>query len=278
MPPPKTTDQAIDLKTLKAAPSDAFAAQVHPLLVSLAGRIDRPHYGPFHEVIAITARATEPQTIAALEAAVIPPYADRKAFDVAVVAFDEILACLPTDVLESYRATLTLLAAKGSSKDPELSSSYKLGLYTDDEYLYRSSVSLLDFMDNPTAVWIPKHKFDSFAIRSLNERVTTAEAMQPHVTGLLGWLADGNWPPFFPCRQQLARFPEITVGPIASLIAQERGDGGWIRAVLDFLEEHVPEEMWPQVKGQLQELVEEPKGDENDWDVAELARDMLDRL
>ncbi|KAK6353464.1 hypothetical protein TWF696_005428 [Orbilia brochopaga] len=203
----------VDLDTLNALPATTFAAQVHPLLSSLAARIfalpARSPVRPYPEVVAITARATEPQTVAAIAAVLTPPYADRTAHNIAWLAFDEILENLPLLTLERYRETLSRL----STLEPPANTVAGTNSDTGHCWVAASATALLHFMDDPTAVWVPKSKSDSLAIRSLSERVTTSAEMQPHIPGLLEWLGDANWPPYTSCRQQLARFPEVAVGP-----------------------------------------------------------------
>ncbi|KAK7408389.1 hypothetical protein QQX98_009429 [Neonectria punicea] len=145
--------------------------------------------------------------------------------------------------------------------------------------LRQESKDLIRYLDNPEAVWVPSHKADCIGERSLQERVTTGEQMRPHIPGLLDWLADPNWPPFPGCRKQLARFPEETVEPIRRLFAKERGDGGWLLNVLEFVMECVPVgPLWEGLRAEVQAMADDPRGDEDDCELSDCARQWLAML
>ncbi|KAJ6521505.1 hypothetical protein B0H19DRAFT_841177, partial [Mycena capillaripes] len=63
--------------------------------------------------------------------------------------------------------------------------------------------------------------------------------MAPHVPGLLGWLADLNWPHSGGFWGHLERFPELAVDPIREIL-REGGDGEWEYHLLEFLTSSVP--------------------------------------
>lgn len=138
---------------------------------------------------------------------------------------------LPLNDLPPYESALTVLSKIDISKPPPGKGLYGLSSTAED---------VIKFMNNPNLAWAPQHKFDYMAERSLTERVLTAEQMRPHMTGLLGWLADYNWPPFLGCRNQLARFPEATVDAVKEMFAEGWNDGELMEHILDFVDEEVP--------------------------------------
>lgn len=141
-------------------------------------------------------------------------------------------------------------------------------------YLALQSKDMIKFMDDRTAVWTPSHKGDGMAKRTLRERVHTAEQMRPHIEGLLGWLQDGNWPPYSSCEEQLARFPELAVEEINATIAKPktREDGEWILNMLCFVEKSVPiGVLWEKLYPQIQDIIENPTKDAEESGLIEYA-------
>ncbi|KAH7162248.1 hypothetical protein B0J13DRAFT_535477 [Dactylonectria estremocensis] len=268
-----STQQIDNLATLDA---NAFAARV-PAILSAASRRtfkERRQDSPFPDVEILQSRATEPQTIAAIEAIMQSPLVDQDAFYVSWTAFNDVVFKLPTEAMKFYRPALEFLSARELSDDGTAAEYYAAA-----RNLRQGSKDLLRYLDDPDAVWVPKTKFDGVGELSLQQRVTTAEQMRPHVPGLLGWLADGNWPPFSGCRAQLARFPEVTAEPIRALMEEQRGDGGWLLGLLEFVEECVPVgPLWEGLRPVVQAMVDEPKGDEDDWELSDCARRWLAAL
>ncbi|RSL64517.1 hypothetical protein CEP54_004694 [Fusarium duplospermum] len=260
-----------DLDLLAGLDEEAFEAQVPAILSSASQAIFKSHQRNPPGIETIRSRATEAPTVAAVSDMIKSPIKDQDDFYLAWTALNEIVVDLPLEDLHHYRPALKAVAETPVS---DTTASHYQGATN----LRSEAASLIRFMDDPTAVWVPQTKSDHIAERSLQERVKTAEEMRPHVPGLLDWLADPNWPPFRGCRAQLAKFPEVTVGPIGKLIEKERGDGGWIVSLLEFVDECVPLNMWEELKPTVKALVEEAKGDEDEWEVSDLARRWLEKL
>ncbi|KAH7170157.1 hypothetical protein EDB81DRAFT_774583 [Dactylonectria macrodidyma] len=269
---PENTQRMDNLATLDAS---AFAARV-PAILSAARRWtfkERARDGPFPDIEILQSRATEPQTIAAIEATMKSSLTDEDAFYVSWTAFHEVIFELSTEAMRLYRPTLESLSALEPS-DAGTTVSYYVAATN-----LRQGKDLVRYLDDPEAVWVPKTKFDRVGELSLQQRVTTADQMRPHVPDLLGWLADSNWPPFSGCRAQLARFPEITPEPIRALMEEQRGDGGWLQHLLEFVEDCVPVgPLWEGLRPVVQAMVDEPKGDEDEWELSDIARRWLAAL
>ncbi|RSL44858.1 hypothetical protein CEP53_011025 [Fusarium sp. AF-6] len=260
-----------DLDLLADLDEEAFGARVPAILSSASQAIFKSHQCKPAGISTIRSRATEAPTVAAVSDMIKSPIKDQHDFYLAWTALNEIVVDLPLEDLEHYRPALKAVAETPVS---DTTASHYQGATN----LCSEAASLIRFMDDPTAVWVPQTKSDHIAERTLQERVKTAEEMRPHVPGLLNWLADANWPLFRGCRTQLARFPEVTVGPIGKLIEKERGDGGWIVSLLEFVDECMPVSIWEELKPTVGALVEEAKGDEDEWEVSDLARRWLEKL
>lgn len=271
----KMTPQAAGM--FAALDADAFGAEVPAILSSAGKRLFKESGGserPLADVELIRSRATEAPTIAAISLAMRPPLSNQDALYVAWTAFHEVVFKLPPDAMQHYRPTLEAL----STTEP-IEAGTAPSHYVGTTPLRRESKDLMRFLDNPEAVWVPSDKADCVGERSLQDRVTTAEQMRPHVPELLGWLADGNWPPFLGCWKQLARFPEETVEPIRSLFVKERGDGGWLLHVLEFVTDCVPVgPLWERLRPEVQAMVDDPQGDEDDCELSDCARQWLATL
>ncbi|KAH6869773.1 hypothetical protein B0T10DRAFT_501285 [Thelonectria olida] len=256
---------------LAALDPEAFAAQVPAVLSSVRDKIfgevrsgERPH----PESLVIRDRASEPLTVVAIASTIRPPLMDKQAGLLAWTTFYEVLAKLPYEDLHPHRPALELLSTAKSDDE-----------YYGAEALRHSAKELIRFIDEPEAVWVPAHKGDYIGERSINDRVKTAEEMKPHMLGLAEWLGDGNWPPFHGCWKQLARFPEAAVGTIRTVIERERGDGGWVLNLLEFVDEVVPiGPAWEEVRPVVQALVDEPKGDEDEWELKQRGEAWLKKL
>ncbi|CAG9946074.1 unnamed protein product [Clonostachys rosea f. rosea IK726] len=168
---------------------------------------------------------------------------------------------LPLKDLPPYESALQVLSKIDISKAPPGKGLYGLASGAGD---------VLKFMSNSTLVWVPQHKFDYMAERSLTERVSTAEQMRPHMAGLFHWLADYNWPPFTGCYKQLSRFPEATVSTIKEMCAGDPNDGELMEHVLDFVIEKVPkgsawEELAPAVLSLQAKSAAKIKEGDDEW-------------
>ncbi|KAH8738171.1 hypothetical protein BGZ61DRAFT_583144 [Ilyonectria robusta] len=252
-------DSASSVAEMAALNANDFGAKVPAILASASRRIFKEQGWkdrPFVDIKAVRSRATEPPTIAAIATVLQSSLRDQDEFRIAWTAFYEVVVELPSDAIRFYRPALEALSATESRKQESTT-----------------------IFGQPEAVWVPTHKGDYIGELSLQQRVTTAEQMRPHVTELLGWLADGNWPPFRGSRKQLARFPEVTVEPIRELMEKERGDGGWLLNLLEFVGDCVPVgPLWEPLRPVVQAISDDPKGDEDDWELSDCARLWLSLL
>ncbi|KAJ7802193.1 hypothetical protein B0H14DRAFT_3781376 [Mycena olivaceomarginata] len=123
-----------------------------------------------------------------------------------------VISSLPKECIEPYCDALVHL-----TKDPTEALPGTIGTIS------AHSTEIIEFLI-ATQAWVPCHKGDDMAYRSLNLLVHTADEMHPFVPGLLGWLQDQNWPPFWDCWFQLEHFPELVVDPICEELCQ--GDDG----------------------------------------------------
>ncbi|SCO92689.1 uncharacterized protein FRV6_16817 [Fusarium oxysporum] len=111
--------------------------------------------------------------------------------------------------------------------------------------------------------------------------------MRPYMVDLFDWLVDANNPPFMPCRDQLARFPETAAVVAAEVMAKaiEDKDKEFQHLFIDFVSRCVPiGEAWKPMKEHVQALVkawEEGKDEERDEEDEELvdeAKEWLAKL
>lgn len=212
-------------------------------------------------------RAADPSVVSSVSSTLSKPIKTKSDFFVVCAALDDIVSHLPLATLGLYRPALETLASADSAPSPEGVSVPSLAARARDA---------IRFIDNPDLVWAPQHKLDYMAFRSLSERVHTAEQMEPYVDELLGWLADPNWPPYLACQKQLARFPELTIGPIQETILKEGNDPEWLLHILEFVEEYVPVgTLWKRIEPQLIQLANSEIEDEEGIELPEAAQRML---
>ncbi|KAK6338525.1 hypothetical protein TWF730_002588 [Orbilia blumenaviensis] len=268
----------VDLEALKLLGAKEFGDQVDSLLLSVAHQYYDPSYhlrGPPPAVKVIGSRASEQPTVAALALILQSTLENKDSFYKASLSFWFILSDMPLYDLEIYRPILEDMAAKAGLPMTSTGQEYSAAWVS----LRNGAKGLLRLMNDHTAVWTPKSKYDDMAIRSLRERVTSAEEMQPHVRGLLAWLADGNWPNWTSCAEQLARFPEATIGPICELIRTEREDIEWVYMVLAFVARYLPAGLyWAELRSSIEQLREDMKGNPSyDGEMDEDMRNIFDK-
>ncbi|CAM1505195.1 Fc.00g108320.m01.CDS01 [Cosmosporella sp. VM-42] len=257
------------IPVLAALYANDFGGLMVPLL--LRSMNARPYGSRFNESAQdlIISRASEDMTITVIADALKLPIEDEGRYGIACTAMHQIIMKLPVEKLRAYgHALITLVKANvREGANPNITS---LKLEAGDVHR---------FIDDPSLVWVPKHKFDFMAERSLNERLKTAEQIRPLVPELLGWLVDKNWPPYAICWAHLARFPEEAAAHILILLQSERGDGGWLLNMLEFIEECVPlGPLWEHMRSQVEALVAERKGDEDEWELSVVAHEWLKKL
>ncbi|KAJ7185267.1 hypothetical protein C8R46DRAFT_1059937 [Mycena filopes] len=169
-----------------------------------------------------------------------------------------ILPRLPRQHIEPYRAALARLATRPTPAETAA-----------NERVPERSAELLTFLDASEA-WVPRHKHDELALRTLREMVHTPEEMRPHVDGLLRWLKDGNWPPGRGCWEQLARFPQLALDPIREVLGQ-RDDSEWEEHLLTFLHECMPRDLMGRSRAEVERIVQRPTQSEIDGEAVEAA-------
>ncbi|KAK7046962.1 hypothetical protein R3P38DRAFT_93106 [Favolaschia claudopus] len=181
------------------------------------------------------------------------------------ILLHQILGFLPREHLEVYRDALIHLSRCHSQSDGEQTAA-----------IFSRGSELLRFLD-ATQAWVPAHKADDLAIRSLEILVHTADDMRPHVVGLLEWLQDPNWPPYDGCWRQLKRFPELTIDPIRDELRKGE-DGWWELSLLTFLHRAAPPPMIDKARGEIERIAQCPTQEEIDNDLVELAHECLQQM
>ncbi|KAF5614751.1 hypothetical protein F52700_13623 [Fusarium sp. NRRL 52700] len=228
----------------------------------------------------IRSRASEPATIEAVSSVLTSTIKDED-YDTLRVhqkALYSVLFKLSFETLQLYRPALAKLAAFDISDFAHRSSHY-----AQTSTLIHNAGLLERFAADPKAVWVTKDKFDMVSDRTLTERVHTAEEMRPYMPELFDWLVDGNNPPFKPCRDQLARFPETAAVVAAEVLAKanEEKDSEYQHFLIEFVYNCVPVgESWIPMREHVQALVKELEGstNEDDEDLVGEAKEWLTKL
>ncbi|RBA20087.1 hypothetical protein FPRO05_08533 [Fusarium proliferatum] len=228
----------------------------------------------------IRSRASEPATVEAVSSVLTSPIEDED-YDTLRVhqkALYSVLLKLSFEMLQPYRPALAGLAAFDIS-----GFSHRSSHYAQTSILIQNAGLLERFAADSKAVWVTKDKFDMVSYRTLTERVHTAAEMKPHMPELFDWLVDANNPPFTPCRDQLARFPETAAVVAADALAKanEEKDTEYQHFLIDFVYDRVPVgESWIPMREHVQALVKQLEGstDEDDEDLVGEANDWLTRL
>ncbi|KAK0379831.1 hypothetical protein CLIM01_02778 [Colletotrichum limetticola] len=260
------------ISTIESLEPDAFASLI-PSLLALRPSSPRSNCteSSFVDLAQdiVLRRAGEAAAAAVLSKYLQPPFEDQDAVDNANLIVDIIMK-LSFDDMQLYRPAMETIA----TSDRVAADHLQRPLFLEDD-----AKSILRFANDRNAIWVHTYKFDVMAARTLRERIKTPEQLQPLVPGLLDWLADINWPPFKACCDALAVFPEVTVMPIRNLLSSARGDGGWLTYVLQYITHWVPVgELWEEFKPQVQALMNDAKGDEEEWELADTAREWLNML
>ncbi|KAF5580669.1 uncharacterized protein FSUBG_13325 [Fusarium subglutinans] len=211
----------------------------------------------------IRSRASEPATVEAVSSVLTSAIEneDYGTLRVHQKALYSVLFKLSSQKLQPYRPALAELAAFDISDFAHRSSHY-------------AQTSIL--IQNAG-------QFDMVSDRTLTERVHTAEEMRPYMLELFNWLVDANNPPFTPCRDQLARFPETAAVVAAEVLAKanEEKDTEYQHFLIDFVYDCVPVgEAWIPMREHVQALVKELEGstNEDDEDLVGEANEWLTRL
>jgi hypothetical protein len=243
---------AMDREQLSGLDEKAFAEKVPTMLWS-----DRETLfeDGSEDIDIIRSRAAEPATVEAISSVLTSPIKDED-YDTLRVhqkALYSVLLKLPFEKLQPYRQALAALAAFDISDFAHRSSHYAQTCH-----VIHNAGLLERFASDFKAVWVTKDKFDMVSDRTLTERVHTAEEMRPYMPELFDWLVDANNPPFMPCRNQLARFPETAAIVAAEVLtkANEEKDEEYQHYLVDFVSDCVPiGEAWKPVREPVQALV-----------------------
>ncbi|KAF5977248.1 hypothetical protein FBULB1_6620 [Fusarium bulbicola] len=256
---------------------DAFADKVPTMLWSDRKTVFEDGS---EDIDVIRSRASEPATVKAVSSVITSAIEDED-YDTLRVhqkALCSVLFKLSFEKLQPYRPALAELAAFDISDFAHRSSHY-----AQTSILIQNARLLERFAADPKAVWVTKDKFDMVSDRTLTERVHTAEEMRPYMLELFNWLVDANNPPFTPCRDQLARFPETAAVVAAEVLANanEDKDTEYQHFLIDFVCDCVPVgEAWIPMREHVQALVKELEGstNEDDEDLVGEANEWLTRL
>ncbi|KAF5240006.1 hypothetical protein FAUST_4590 [Fusarium austroamericanum] len=185
----------------------------------------------------IRLRAMEPPVIASLSSVLTSPIedGDYTSLKMHQLVFYSIVSKLPLEQLQPYRSTIKVIMGFDIFSFESRSSHYAQTMHL------VNNARLLDrFIENPEDVWVPENKFDCISYRTLWERVNTAEQMRTHMHGLFNWQVDACHPPFGPCREQLARFPEESAAVAAEVMSVAVNDVEHQHFLIDFVSECVP--------------------------------------
>lgn len=260
------------IPAIESLEPDAFASLI-PSLLALRPSSPRSNHteSSFVDLAQdiVLRRAGEAATAAGLIKYLQPPFEDQDAVDDANSIVDIIMK-LSFDDMQLYRPAMETIA----TSDRVAAGHLERHIFLEDD-----AKSIMRFANDRNAIWVHTYKFDVMAARTLRERIKTPEQLQPLVPDLLDWLADINWPPFKACCDALALFPEVTVMPIRNLLSSKRGDGGWLSYVLRYITHCMPVgELWEEFRPQVQALVDDAKGDEEEWELADDACEWVKML
>ncbi|KAF9776797.1 hypothetical protein IL306_004962 [Fusarium sp. DS 682] len=259
----------------------AFAEKVSTILWSTRDTLFKDGSD---EVGIVRSRATEPATVEVISSIIASPIKDEEDQDYETLrvhqkALYSVLLKLSFENLQPYRPALTALAAFDISDF-----AHRSHHYYQTSHVIENAGHLERFAADPKAVWVTRDKFDMVSDRTLTERIHTAQEMRPYMPDLFDWLVDANNPPFMPCRDQLARFPETAAVVAAEVMAKANQDKDeeFQHYLIDFVSECVPVgEAWRPMREPVQALVkasEEGKLEDGDEELVDEAKEWLAKL
>ncbi|SPJ77965.1 uncharacterized protein FTOL_06373 [Fusarium torulosum] len=259
--------------------TETFGSNVPSILRSVAdsGLESKAEY-----IELVQSRAAEPPTLAAISSILTLPIkeGDWATLKLQQTVIYRILLDLPLEQLQALRPALAVYAAVDiSSFDPFKDGSY----YAQTANNITNAKHLGIFVDDPKAVWTPISKFDEVSYRALSERIHTGEQMRPYMEDLFWWVADPNNPPFKPCSEQLARFPETAAAVAAEVMAKagQANDTEHQHWIIDFVSTSVPVgKAWIPLRSHVQEMVRsiEERKDEDEDEYLDKAKEWLAEL
>ncbi|KAL6916203.1 hypothetical protein FSST1_007698 [Fusarium sambucinum] len=185
----------------------------------------------------IRLRAIEPPAIASLSSVLESSIEDGDftSLHMHQLVFYPIVSKLSLEQLQTYRPAIKTLMGFDISSFKSRSSHYAQTVHMINK------ARLLDrFIEKPHDVWVPENKFGQIAYRTLWERVYTADQMRPYMHDLFKWKVDACHPTFNPCREQLARFPEVSAAVAAEVMSMAINDVEHQHYLFEFVSECVP--------------------------------------
>lgn len=201
----------------------------------------------------IRTRAMEPPVTVSLSSVLTSPIEDGDFTPLKMhqLVFYSIISKLSLEQLQPYRSAIKTMMGFDISSFKSRSSHYAQTMHL------ISNARLLDrFIENPEDVWVPENKFDCISYRTLWERIHTAEQMRPYMHGLFNWQVDPCHPPFKPCREQLARFPEVSAVVAAEVMGMAVDDVEHQHYLIDFISECVPVgKAWYPMRAPVEQMV-----------------------
>ncbi|KAM0325598.1 hypothetical protein ACHAPQ_007998 [Fusarium lateritium] len=259
--------------------AETFGANV-PLILRSAADEDLENEAEYIEVI--KSRIAEPPTVAAISSIITLPIeeGDLATLRLHQTVIYQIFLKISFEQLQAYRPALSVLATVDfSSFDPSKDASY----YARTSHNFTHAKLLGHFAADPEAVWVPINKFDEVSYRTLSERIHTGEQMRPYMEDLFDWMVDPNHPPFAPCSEQLARFPETAAAVAVDVMARagQANDTEHQHYILDFFSTSVPlGKAWIPLRSHVQEMVRliEKRQDEDEEYYLEPAKEWLVKL
>ncbi|KAF4341213.1 hypothetical protein FBEOM_4871 [Fusarium beomiforme] len=271
----------MDSQQLSTLDEKAFAEKVSTILWSARDTLFKDGSD---EVGIVRSRATEPATVQVISSILTSPIKDEEGQDYETLrvhqkALYSVLFKLSFEDLQPYRPALAALAAFDISDFAHRSSHH-----AQSSHVIENAGHLERFAADPKAVWVTKDKFDMVSDRTLTERIHTAEEMRPYMPALFGWLVDANNPPFMPCRNQLARFPETAAVVAADELAKaiQDKDEEFQHYLIDFVSECVPiGEAWRPMREPVQALLKASEGGKSeggDEELVDEAKEWLAKL
>jgi hypothetical protein len=233
---------------------ETFATEIPAILKATHDADSDQASKPENEALSvIISRAAEPPVIAALSCILISPIEDGDftSLEMHQLILYSIVSKLSLEQLKPYQPAIRELMEFDIS-------SYKSrsGHYAQTMHLINNAKLLDRFIQDPEDVWVPENKFDYISYRTLWERVQTAEQMRPYMYGLFNWQVDPCHPPFKPCREQLARFPEVSAAVAAEIMSLAVNDVEHQHWLIDFVSEYVPVgEAWLAMRAPVEQMV-----------------------
>ncbi|KAF0642429.1 hypothetical protein FPSE5266_05326 [Fusarium pseudograminearum] len=263
-------------KKLATLEGDDFAEEIIAIIKAACDANSEQNYDDskveFFSII--RTRAMEPPVTVSLSSVLTSPIedGDYTSLKMHQLVFYSIVSKLSLEQLQPYRSAIKTMMGFDISSFKSRSSHYAQIMHL------INNARLLDrFIENPEDVWVPENKFDCIAYRTLWERIHTAEQMRPHMHGLFNWQVDPCHPPFKPCREQLARFPEVSAVVAAEVMGMAVDDIEHQHYLIDFVSECVPVgKAWYPMRAPVEQMVRVLEGKSKEQLVKDGEEDYLD--